>query len=136
MSIAASRPTSDCAVVGYFLLEQLAGEHVVQLVPALVRDDPPADRPADEVQVADQVEHLVAGAFVGEAELLSIGPVGRDDQQLLGRQVLAQAAGAQLLGFVLRRRTCGRARAALTKSSSPRRKLIVCRPIGAGASKS
>ena len=60
--------TSASRLAGLLLLEQPPGEQVVQLVAALVRDEPPADRPADEVQVADQVQHLVPHALVGEAE--------------------------------------------------------------------
>ena len=107
--------------IGLVLLEQPPGEQVVQLVPALVRDEPPADRPADEVQVADQVEHLVPGALVGEAERVVDRAGRRDDQQFLGRQVLAQAAVAKLLASCSK--TNVRAGASwLTKSSSPRRK--------------
>ena len=69
MSIAASRWTRDLAVEVLFLLEQLAGEQVVERVAALAGDDAAADRAADEKQIADQIEHLVADAFVGEAEL-------------------------------------------------------------------
>ena len=68
------------AIVGDLLLEQLAGEHVVKRVPALVRHDPPTERPAHEEQVADQIERLVAGAFVDEPELVLDRPGGRYHQ--------------------------------------------------------
>src|SRR5215204_5667597 len=75
---------------------------MVELMPALARDEPPADRPAYEVQVADEVEHLVAHTFVGPVERVIQRTVRRDDQQFLRRQVLAHAARAEVIGLVLK----------------------------------
>ena len=81
---------------------------MIQRVPALVGHDPPANRPAEQIQVADQIQHLVPHAFVGEAELIFDRPARRDDQQILRRQVLAQPAAAQLLRLLLEDKRAGR----------------------------
>ncbi len=78
------------------------------MVPALVRDDPAAQRPADQEQVADQVQHLVPGAFVGEAELIVDRPVGADDQQIFRRTDACPCRGPQLAGFVFKDKRPGR----------------------------
>src|SRR5687768_15981721 len=60
------------------LFEESLGQQMIQLVPALVSDKSSANRPAAEVKVADQVQHLMARALVGKAEAVVDRPVAAD----------------------------------------------------------
>src|SRR5579859_3618201 len=82
-----------------FLVEELFGQQMVEGMSALAGDDAAADGTADEEQVADQVEDFMADAFIGEAELVVDRAGGGDDQKLLGSEMLAEAAGAEVAGF-------------------------------------
>lgn len=56
--------------------EELADQLVIQGMSALAGEDLPAEGPAGEIEIADQVENLVADAFVGVAELIATTPSG------------------------------------------------------------
>lgn len=67
------------AVGVLFGVEEFFGEEVVEGVAGLVGDDAAADGSADEIEVADEVQYFVAGAFVGEAEVVFDGASGADN---------------------------------------------------------
>ena len=56
---------------------------------------------AAEREVADEVEDLVPGRCVGMAELVFDEAVRAEDEQVFGREVPADADGAEREGFAL-----------------------------------
>src|SRR5579859_1147277 len=71
----------------------------------LVGDDERLERQADEREVADQVERLVAAEFIWEAQLSFEKPIGRKDDGIFERTAANQAHGAQAVN-VFRERKC------------------------------
>src|SRR5438477_10441752 len=65
---------------GFILLHELAGELMIELVAGLVCDQSPSNRTTDEVEIADQIERFVAGAFIGETELIVDRSIRSDDK--------------------------------------------------------
>src|SRR5262245_14146768 len=71
-------------------------------MPAFVGHEPAPDRTADQVQVADEIQNLVPGAFVGQSEAVFQRPFFADYQQVFWCQMLTESAAAQLLHFTLK----------------------------------
>jgi hypothetical protein len=74
---------------------------MIELVPALVRDDPSAEVSAQQRQIADQVGELVPHVLVGEAKFVFDGPVLSHHQHVARGEVLPHALGLELRGFAL-----------------------------------
>ena len=65
------------AGAGLILLDELAGELVIQFMAGFVGDQPASDRAANQKQIADQIQGLVTGAFIGETESIVDRPIRR-----------------------------------------------------------
>ena len=104
-------------------------------MPALVRDDPAAQRPPDQIQIADDVQHLVPGTFVGEAKLIIDRARRRDHQHILRRQMLTRSPAPHLPRFMLERKRPRRGKLR-DKIIIADMKREICRPTGAGPSNS
>ena len=103
----------------------------VQFVPALDRDDLALRPCAQQREVADQIEHLVAHRFVGPAHRLH-RPVGCEDQRVFEASASRQTALSTALRpregsrtYARRRSRADSARASISPSK-------YCVPIGAG----
>src|SRR4051812_3723810 len=62
--------------------------------------NPSENRPAGQIQVADQIQYLVADALIDEAEFVVDWAFGRDNEKIARGQVMPQTAHPQLLGLV------------------------------------
>lgn len=76
----------------FFPLQQSAGQQVVEDVATLVGDNPASKGTPDQIQVAEDIQGLVAGAFIGESEGVVDGAGFRDDKDVFGSQVLPYTA--------------------------------------------
>src|SRR5665213_158236 len=88
------------AVRRFLLLEKLAGQHMIEAMPALIGDDSAAKGAADEKQIADQIEHLMSAAFVGEAKCVVDRAIAADHQQVLGGEMFSQAMRPKFARFL------------------------------------
>ena len=75
------------SLMGYDVFKHITREHAVRGVAGAFRDDVRMQRPAEQGEVADQIEHLVAQRLVGEAHVgaVRVDVVGDDDGVLFGR---------------------------------------------------
>ena len=85
---------------GVALLEELRGERGVQGVAAAVRDDVADDRVADERQIADDVEDLVADELVLEAQRVVEHAGLAEHDRVVERAAEGEALLAQRLDFL------------------------------------
>ena len=82
-------------------LEQPAHQGGVGVMAGPMGDDEPVQIHAQERQVADHVENLVPGAFVGKAERIAHHAIPAEDQHIGRGGPGADAGGAQRLGLGL-----------------------------------
>ena len=66
----------------------------------LVRDDVAEDRASQQIEIADQVEHLVAGEFVGEAQRRVNHLLIVDQDQIVQPPAAGEAHLGQLVKLV------------------------------------
>ena len=88
------------AFLGFGSAKNLLDEARVQRVAGPVRGDLADDRTADQGEVADQVEDLVADELVAEAERSVHDAAVVEDDAVLDRAAARQAGRAQLLDVV------------------------------------
>src|SRR5438477_165774 len=82
---------------------ELFDEFDVVAVAAALRGDAGLEPSAEEVKVAKQIEHLVAGEFLREAEalFLAVEPVHADDDGVLQGPALGQPRALERLDLVV-----------------------------------
>lgn len=81
-------------------VDEPSGELGVEDVAAAGGGDVGVDGPADEGEVADEVEDLVACWFVGEAHGRGGGGVGAEDEDFVGVDVGEEPGGTESLGLL------------------------------------
>ena len=83
-------------------LRELADHRVVERMAAFEGDDFALDGAAQKIQIADQIEHFVADAFVGEAVLGVDRAVDVEDEDIAGLEIFVdEVAGAKGFGLGL-----------------------------------
>jgi hypothetical protein len=88
--------------------EQTLGEFGMQGVAAAMRDDMAHDFASSEGEVANNIEHFVAYAFVGETQRVADRSVRAENQQIARGHAFANALRKNALGGFLRNERAAR----------------------------